>query len=242
MIQDRHEDYAVYNRLNMSQYLVSMFSKMGFGLLITFLTSIVAGVFFPNFTKIFLLNPISILAIMFLEIGIVFFMNKKVAALDTEGVDFLYYLFAFINGLFLSYIYFFYYMSEIMGALFTTCVFFFTLAAYGHYTKKNLAHWGSLLRVALMAISVISLAQIIGMFFGFQSTFLSLLVSCATVIVLSLYVAYDMQTMREFYFSVVGNKKAERVISTMGAFNMYLNFLIIFQRILRIIAHTREKK
>jgi len=133
-------------------------------------------------------------------------------------------------------------MSEILGALFTTCVFFFTLAAYGHYTKKNLAHWGSLLRVALLSICIISFVQTIGVFFGVHSNFLSVMISCATVVVLSLYVAYDMQTMRQFYFSVVGNKKAERVISTMGAFQMYLNFITIFQHILRIIAHTRDKK
>jgi uncharacterized protein len=236
------EDYAIYNNKTVAGYLVDVFAKMGFGLFISFSTSIITGVLYPQISIFILSNIILLISLIGAEIGIIFLMNQKIKTLESQGLNMLYYIFAILNGINLSNIYFIFNMSEIITALFATCVFFFTLAAYGYYTKKNLAHWGNILRVAFLSIIFVSLIQFIGTFFGLHSSMLSLLISCLTIIVMSLYVAYDIQMIRSFFFAVQGNKSAEEVMSTMGAFQLYLNFIIIFQHILRIMALIKKNK
>jgi FtsH-binding integral membrane protein len=244
MIDNKNVEYAIYNGNSVSRYLVSVFSKMGLGLFITFATSMIVGVLFPQIAIGILSSQILMIGIVIAELGIIFSISRQVAKLQsTRNINIMYYVFTLLNGLILSYIYFVFNSREILGALLATCIFFTTLASYGHYTKKNLSHWGSILHVAIISIAIVSIFNIIGsLFFGYNNVVLSLLISSATIIVTSLYVAYDIQTIRQMYFAVSGNKTSEEIVSTMGAFSMYLNFLTIFQHILRIIFLTRDNK
>lgn len=242
MINKRYEEHIVYEERGVDRYLVHVFSKMCFGLVLTFVTSFLLGVGFPHVAVKILSSSMAVIAIAALEIGLIIALMRKVSRLETNGINLLYYTFTIVNGILLSYIYFIFSSTEIFTALVTTSIFFGTLAAYGHFTRKDLSQWGSILRAALISILVVSLVELVLSFFSIRSVGLSILVSAATIIVMSLYVAYDIQMIKYLYFSVAGNEEGEKAISTMGAFQLYINFINIFQHVLRIILLTRDKK
>lgn len=241
MMNNKQKEYDIYSEGTVSKYLVSVFVKMGLGLLITFAISVIVGVIFPQIAIKILSNSILCIGLIVAELAVVFFMYRKSKKLEVKGVNILYYVFTILNGLMLSYIYLIFNSKEIFTAFCSTGLLFGTLAAYGHYTKKNLSHWRNILYGSLIALTVASLGQLIaGAFWGYNSIILSLIISSATIVVMSLYVAYDIQSIRKIYFSVSGNKAAEEVVTTLGAFNLYINFISIFQHILRIISITRK--
>lgn len=237
----QEENYVLYNNKSLQKYLNSLFSKMGIGLFFTFIISYLLGNFFPKITLKIFNSPICFILIIS-QIIVIFMLNNKIKNNNKNGVNILYYTYTILNGFCLSWIYLILNSSEIITALFSTCLFFSTMALYGHITKNDLSKWSSILFVGLISIFILSLFNIIGSFFGFHFMFFEFLISFLGIIFFSLFVAYDMQRIREFYFSHLGNSDMENIISTMGAFNLYSNFINIFYYIVRIILLTREKK
>jgi FtsH-binding integral membrane protein len=239
-----NKEYAIHTKTKeVSQHLVRVFGNMAMGLFITFTSSFLMANVFTNAAIFFLSNPILIIATVVLEIALIFGMNRKVAKLEDNNINLFYYAFTFINGIMLSYIYFMFRVEEIMVALMATTVFFGSMATYGYVTKKDLSSWGSILGVVIMSITIISLIlSISSYFFNYHNTFLSMAISFGTVIVMSLYTAYDMQNIIKLYKSYSNNEKAKNIISIIGAWSLYMNFIIIFQHLLRILGHLRNDK
>lgn len=239
----KNNEYAVHTKTQeVSKYLVKVFGNMAMGLFITFAVSFLMAHVFTNAAIFFLSNPLLLIGAVIGEIALIFLINKKVAKLEDDNLSLFYYAFTFINGLLLSYIYFVFRIEEIIFALMATTVFFGSMATYGYTTKKDLSSWGSILRVAMISIGVVSLIlSLAGSFFNYTNVFLSLAISCGTIVLMSLYTAYDMQNIIKLHKSC-DNEKVKNIISIIGAWNLYMNFIIMFQHILRILSHLRNDK
>ena len=226
-----------------SNYLIKVFKNMAVGLLITFSVSFLIANIFTNVAIFFLSNPLFSIGVLIGQIGLIYGMHKKVAKLDDNNLSLFYYGFTFFNGLILTYIYFIFRVEEIMFALMGTGVFFGSMATYGYVTKKDLSSWGAILRVVLISITVVSIIlSLSSVLFNYQNVFLSLGISCGMVVLMSLYTAYDMQNIIKLYKYHSNNEKAKNIISIIGAWNLYMNFIIIFQHLLRIISHLRNDR
>lgn len=226
-----------------SKYLVGVFANMSIGLLITFAVSFLMSVVFTNIALFFLYNPLLMIGTVIVQTALVFTMSRKVRKLEEKNLSLFYYMFTFLNGLILSYIYFAFRLEEILFALMATTVFFGTMSIYGYTTKKNLSSWGSILNTALISIAGISIIlSLSGLIFHYENIFLSICISCGTIILMSLYIAYDIQNIMKLYKVYDGNEKMKNIISIIGAWNLYMNFIIMFQHLLRILSHLRSDR
>jgi FtsH-binding integral membrane protein len=240
----KKEEYVINKKTKeVSSYLVKVFRNMAVGLLITFSVSFLIANIFTDIAIFFLSNPLFSIGVLIGQIGLIYGMHKKVAKLEENNLSLFYYGFTFLNGLILTYIYFIFRVEEIVFALMGTGVFFGSMATYGYLTKKDLSSWGSILRVVLISIGIISIIlSLSSAIFNYHNVFLSLAISCGTVVLMSLYTAYDMQNIIKLYKHHSNNEKAKNIISIIGAWNLYMNFIVIFQHLLRILSHLRNDK
>jgi FtsH-binding integral membrane protein len=213
--------------------------KVGLGILSTFMISFFLAFFTPNMAKIMFTLPM-ILLITIGEIFVIYRIGQKVHKLDTSHINLYYSLFILLNGFGLTYIYFFFAMNEIIFAAAAAGVFFLSMGIYGYFSKQNLSAWSSILKSAFLAIFTISvLHMLISFFTGQRSSLIDLLVSIAMIIVLSLHTAYEMNNYK-YFFSSASDTRLKNGIVTLGAVNLYLNYMVIFKHILRIMRYTNN--
>ena len=109
----------------------------------------------------------------------------------------------------------------IAQALGVTGISFGSLMAYSLFSRKNFSTWGSLLFVAAIGILV---AMIINIFVA--SNLFSLIISCLAVLLFAGFVLFDMSVIKTHY------SDQDYV---MAAIALYLDFIGLFQHILRIM-------
>lgn len=228
---------------NLQSYLLKVFAKMSLGLLITSIVSSIIGFLLPNMAIIFLSNPFLMIFIGIIQYVIIYMMQKQIAQEKINNLNMLYYSFTFLNGILLTYIFFIFRVEEILLAFFSTSLFFAVMCIYGYITKNDLSNWSSVLKGSIICITILSVfMMILNLIFNYQNIFISFLISLVTIIVMSLYTAYDMQNLINIYKNNNINSNMKNILSTVGAFNFYLNFVIIFQHLLRIISFIKNDK
>ena len=100
----------------------------------------------------------------------------------------------------------------------------------GYVTKRDLSAFGTFFMMATIGIII---AMVVNVLFV-QSTFMSLITSCITVLLFAGVTAYETQAIKEMYYEGDG-AAAARGKSIFGAFILYGSFVTIFIHILNIL-------
>lgn len=103
------------------------------------------------------------------------------------------------------------------------------LSLFGYTTKKDLSGWGSFLIMALIGLLVASIANIF-----FKSGMLDLIISMAGVLIFSGLIAFRTQNLKYTYYAIGPNETALSVATSYGALSLYIDFINLFQFILRL--------
>lgn len=166
--------------------------------------------------------------ILIIELVVVLLFNFLFKKLPPEVVAILYFVYAIISGLTLTCIYYLYPIDGILYAFFISAVYFGALAFLGYKTEKDLSKLGTLMSVALILCITVSIVNI---FLG-----LSIVDTILDWIVLLIFAgitAYDVQRIKYF---ASDDEKAHIYC----AMQLYLDFINIFLRILRLFAGRRR--
>jgi FtsH-binding integral membrane protein len=140
-------------------------------------------------------------------------------------------MFSVLMGLFLSYIFVRYTAENITRAFFITSIMFSSMALYGNTTKKDLTSMGSFL---IMGVLGLFIALIVNLFL--RSSPLYFAISFISVIVFTLMTAYDAQRIKDVYYKYNdGSEVATTKLATLGATDLYFNFINIFLNLLRLL-------
>lgn len=153
-------------------------------------------------------------------------MNRSVAANQT-----LFYLFCAIMGASLSYIFKTFDIGSIFRAFFVTSGTFAGTALIGYTTKRDLSKLGSLMMMGLIGIIIAIVVIILT-----RSSVLALIIDIATVLVFTGMTAYEVQAFKETYASMRGHTSVMNM-ATIGALNLYMNFINLFMAILRLVGN-----
>ena len=135
-----------------------------------------------------------------------------------------YILYSIVTGVTFSTIFITFEMSSIIMVFLITALLFGLLAAYGYFTKRDVTKIGNMLFVALIAIIIISIINIF-----LRNSSIELGISIISVIIFMGYVIYDMNNIK-YLLSSLDDDKA----SVYGAFQLYLDFINIFIRLLEL--------
>ncbi len=221
-------------------YMLGIYNYMALGVA---LTGVVA--FFtaqsPAMLQILYGTPLK-WAIFLAPLAFVLAMNFGLNRLSSGALQGLFWAFAAIMGLSLASIFVVYTGESIARVFFITTAAFAALSLYGYTTKRDLGPWRTFLMMGVF-----------GVFFGIifnsfvpavtgwyePSNAFGFALSVIAVLVFAGLTAWDTQNLKNTYYTVVGDSTAMAKVTIMGAFSLYLNFVIMFTHLLSLLG-SRE--
>ena len=136
-------------------------------------------------------------------------------------------MYCILNGLTLSVIFLAYDMHSIISVFFIAAGLFGIMTIYARVTKKDLTSMGSFLIMALFGLVLVTIVNS----FILKSEGLDLILAYVGVFLFLGIAAYDTQMIKKM---VQNGHSSENAIALFCALNLYLDFINIFLKLLRI--------
>ena len=212
-------------------YMISVYNNMLFGLLLTGLTAfyistnaaLMAFMWKTAFAWVVIFLP------LVMSLGFMFLFDK----LSPATARIFFYTYAVAMGASLSLFFMIFKIGSIFQAFFITSALFGVMSLYGYTTKKDLTSLGSFLMMGLIGLLI---AGIVNLFL--QSAMMSFIISCVSVLVFTLLVAFDTQNIKDTYDVTTGAEREK--LGILGALSLYMNFINIFIHLLELIGEKND--
>jgi uncharacterized protein len=174
--------------------------------------------------------------IMLLPLAFSFFLAFRIYSMSVAGAQIAFWLFAVAMGLSMSTIFLVFKMGSIAQVFFITAATFATLSVWGYVTKKDLSGWGTFLFMGMIGLIIASLVNL-GVSVYYQTTFpvMQFVISAIGLLIFAGFTAYDTQQIKDGYYELVGDSAAMSKGAVMGALNLYIDFIGIFQNLLNLM-------
>ena len=224
---------SAYNE-GLRVYMLSIFKNMGIALIITAITSMFVASS-PQLMNLFFNTPLKWVVILS-PLIMVFYLGSKIMSMTVQGARTALWSFSALMGISLASLFYVYTEQSLAKVFFITASLFGAMSIYGHTTKRDLSSMGSFLTMGMIGLIIASLANIF-----FPSPALYNILSYIGVIIFTLLTAYDVQKLKNIYFSIgsSGNEAAQKV-AIYGALNLYMDFINLFIFLLRIFGMRRD--
>lgn len=175
-------------------------------------------------------NPVIFYGITAIELAILFGVQFLIKKLPAELSRALFFVYAAVNGITLSYIFLVYSINSLIQVFVISAVIFGTLAIIGFRTKKDLSSWKTVLFAGMWGVF---LSSLVNMFL--QNSMMDMIVSGIAILVFCGLTVYDNQAYKAIYQYNVVDKESEKKFVTLGALHMYINFIMIFVNLLKFL-------
>ena len=180
--------------------------------------------------KLALSGGFAFVAIIELIAVLVFSLLFKKLSPTVVGI--LYFIYAFLNGVTLSSIFAIYDLTSIGLIFVVTSALFGILAFIGYKTNKDLSNWSTILFTTLF-VGII--ASIINLFVG--NTMVDIALTWIMLILFFGITVYDMNKLK--MLSQDPNLNQDKLY-VYGAMELYLDFINIFLKLLRLFGRSRD--
>ena len=166
-------------------------------------------------------------------LGIVFYMSFGINKMSASKAQTVFWVFAALMGLSLSWILLVYTGASVARVFFITSATFGAMSIYGYTTKRDLTKLGSFLMMGLIGIIIASLVNIF-----LKSSMMHFVISILGVLIFVGLTAYDTQKIKNMYAaSDTGELMGKKAV--MGALTLYLDFINLFIMLLRLFGQRR---
>lgn len=174
---------------------------------------------------------IGVIPIIIIELAISILMGFRIKKMSKITAIICYIIFSITTGITFSTLFLAYELTSLMSIFVITSLIFAALAFYGHKTNKDLSKLGIILLISLLVTFVVSLINL----FIFKNPAVNVAISAISALVFSLYVAYDMKVVK-----LLANELDEDKVAVFGAFNLYLDFINLFVRLLELFGKEKD--
>ena len=221
----------VYNFMASGIFLTGIIALLSFKLSvvtdasgsITGFTNLGNALFFSGLKWVVMLAPL----------GIVFYMSFGIKNMSAAKAQTVFWIFAALMGLSLSWILLVYTGVSVARVFFITSATFGAMSIYGYTTKRDLTKLGSFLMMGLIGIIIASLVNIF-----LKSSMMYFVISILGVLIFVGLTAYDTQKIKNMYVaSDTGELMGKKAV--MGALTLYLDFINLFIMLLRLFGQRR---
>ncbi len=212
----------------MNNFYSKVFMWLFFGLLITFATGYYTLTNEELLIKIFSGNTLGIIFIV--QIILCLVLSIRIEKMQPITAKILYIGYTALTGLTFASIFFIFDIASVLYVLLISAIIFGIFAIIGVKTKINLNGIGTYLLIGLIAVIVL---EIVNMFL-FNNN-LDMVTAVIGVIVFVGFIAYDMQRIGRMNTSGYGNEN----YAILGAFNLYLDFINLFIKLLKIFGKRK---
>ncbi len=185
-----------------------------------FLTPLGAFLFASPFKWVLMLAPL----------GMALLLGFRIFSMSVAAAQISFWVFAAVMGASLSTVFLVFKLGSIAQVFFITAAAFAVLSVYGYTTKKDLSGWGTFL---IMGVFGLLIASIVNIFLA--SPALTFAISCIGVLVFAALTAYDTQQIKDSYYEYIGDAALASKGAIMGALQLYLDFINMFQFMLNLM-------
>ena len=227
-----YQGYTPTDIATASSAIRRVYLKMTLALLVTAFTAL--GCYnSPAFWSFMQANSWAIWGLFIVELILVFAISGATQKMSTATGTLLFYLFALVNGIALTPIFIVYTHTSIAKTFFITAATFGAMSVYGYFTVKDLTRWGSILIMSLFGLII---AAVVNMFL--RSSGLDWIISIVGVLIFVGLTAWDTQRIKQLAQVTPANQVGR--LATIGALNLYLDFINLFLYLLRFFGSSRD--
>ncbi len=171
------------------------------------------------------------------QLGAVFFLAARIKKMSALTATLTYFTYAGLTGVTLSVIFLAYTQESIQSAFILTTFSFAGLSAFGYFTKRDLGPIGTFCHMGLWGL--IGFGLITLFFPSMMTTTTSKIYSIAGILIFAGLTAYDTQKIKAS--NIIGNEGTEEdhKETIYGALTLYLDFINLFLKILRLMGKRR---
>lgn len=205
-----------------------MFAWLFVGLLVTFVIGYGTSSSPIALERMF--SGMSFLIVVLLEFGIAILFSSRLEKMSVTTAKICYLIYSMLTGFTFGLIFLVYELTSIIMVFLATALVFGVFAAIGYFTKKDLSKLGSFLLMSLLAVVIVSIVNI---FIG--SSMVEIVVSIIFILIFLGYIIFDMKNA-EGLIEAVGEEKG----AIYGAFQLYLDFINLFIRLLRFLGKLKD--
>ena len=165
---------------------------------------------------------------------VVYFLALWAMKKDNQTMSIIGYVgYSVMSGFTLSVIFFTYSLGSITGIFVITAVMFAAMAVYGYVTKADLRPLGSFFAMSLIGIIGVGIMNIF-----LRSSMIDNLIAVVGVVIFAGITAYDIQRLKEA--NVTYADRSENVVAMYGGLMLYLDFINLFLKLLRLFGKSRD--
>lgn len=231
IIPDSPEILAI--RKESQEFMQKVYAWMSLGLIVSGFTAFtVAGN--PDYSNFIIYNRLIFFSLLIGELLLVYGLVSLIKIISANIAIILFLIYCFTSGLTLSVIFLVYSVGSIGQVFFITAGTFGLMSTYGYFTKKDLTVMGQILFMGLIGLV---LASITNFFTGNSQVDFAL--SIIGVIIFTGLTAYDTQKIKDT--NLIGNAGTDedKKESIIGALTLYLDFINLFLKLLRLLGKKR---
>lgn len=215
--------------MELNKVYSKVFGWMFIGLLLTFLTGYTIANNLNMLLFVYEGNKWIIFSII--EIVLVIFLTARIQKMNPITAKICFVIYSIVTGLTFSSIFLTYKLGSIIYVFGITALLFGIFALFGHFTKMNLSKISTYLFMGLLGILI---CGIINIFVGSETFDITI---CIIGVILFLgYTAYDVQKIN----FLAGAFENEDNLAIYGALELYLDFINLFLKLLRLFAKRND--
>lgn len=233
------QNSAIQNQnqgLSLQKHAMKTFSIMGLGLLIT---AVIAFFCYESgfaLRALLSMGSFSYLFLILIEFGVVIAFSKNLYNMNYTSAMVLFAMYCAITGFTFSTLGYAYDAGTIFFAFGVTAVYFGSLTMIGFTTKADLTKLGT---ICFTGLIVLILVEVIGIFFLDLDRYIMML-SGISILIFTGLTAYDVQKLKNNYYRYVGDGEMLKHLALYSAFELYLDFINLFLRILTILGNRND--
>ena len=205
----------------------NVFMWMFVGLLVTFMT----GFYVSNNINMIYNIANNIILIIIIEFVLVIVLSAFSHKINYLTSILLFILYSFVTGLTFSSIFIVYEMSSIISIFLVSSLIFGLFALLGYKTKIDLSKFSTILFMILLGGIIVSIINIF-----LNNSLVDIIISWVLLIVFFGITAYDMQKIKMIAYEIDDFRK----VSIVCALDLYLDFINIFLKLLRLFGKSRD--
>ena len=213
--------------------LKRVYVRMFIGLLISAFVSL--GVASSETAIMFIYgNQIVFWGMLIAMFAMAFLIPVRLYKMQSSTVLLLFFVYAALMGAWLAPIFRVFHFGTIVYTFFITAGTFGAMSVYGYFTKTNLDRIGSFLIMALLGLIILCIVNIF-----LANSAIEWVISIVGLLIFIGLTAYDTQQIRRLAAANPEPQLADK-LATMGAMNLYLDFINLFLFMLRIFGGNRN--
>ena len=234
--RDMDRDYSAPSGvITEAQYTTRTFLWMMLGLMISFGVAILSWM--TNFTLyLYAIIPMLPVVLSLATLVLVMTLSMRIQKMSVALAQGIFLAYSVLIGVTVSIWLYLFQLTSVVLVFLVTALYFGALAAYGHFTHRNLAGFGPIL---LSGLIFLLLFGILSLFIPGMTALDSLCCLFGIAIFLG-YTAYHTQRIRDFYYYYSGYPDMMEKASIFSALWLYMDFINLFVYLLRFLGNRRN--